>query len=230
MGGLSTAHVVGALAFVAMAVAALRVPAQELSVFDLVDECDLLAAHPADPDRMAEGVADDAIVPRLAILACENALESDPDEPRFAFQLGRALLAMGRKQEAFETFQIAAQAGHAAAYGYLGDAYQFGLGVKADAAKALESYKTALNKGFEAAKDQIEQLTFDVSIYVNYLIKNVYDGDLNALRSNSDAFIRNHLFNFSQSMMQECGSFLTPKGVVGLFFYRYPPGWTIQKD
>ena len=43
----------------------------EVSVLDLVDECDVLAAHPDDTQRMAEGVADDQIVPRLAIMACE---------------------------------------------------------------------------------------------------------------------------------------------------------------
>src|SRR6202023_83825 len=49
------------------------------SVLDDVDECDSLAAHPSDPERLADGVADDAIVPKLAVAACEAAVKRSPE-------------------------------------------------------------------------------------------------------------------------------------------------------
>ena len=78
------------------------------SVFDDVDECDVLAAHPADPERLADGVADGALVPRLAVKACEAAVKQNPNELRFAYQLGRAYLAANRKDNAAEQFKRAA--------------------------------------------------------------------------------------------------------------------------
>ena len=123
-----------------------------VSVMDLVEECDVLAAHPDDPQRMAEGVDDDKIVPRLAVLACEDAMKRQPDDPRFVFQLGRALLARGDKEKALTLFQESARKNYAVAYGYIGDAYQFGNAVPIDPAVAAENYKKAAAAGFEPAK------------------------------------------------------------------------------
>lgn len=206
-------------------------PGDDASVFDLVEECDVLAAHPDDPERMATGVADDAIVPRLAILACEQSIENDPDEPRFQFQLGRALLAVGRKTEAVVRFQKAADSDYAAARAYMGDAYQFGLGTKQDTAKALQSYQAALKGGFEAAKSQIEQLKFDGSRYVSSTINAIYRGNFRSVRSqSSNAILRNYLFSFTHGLLQECSSFLKPHNLVGLYVFRYPSGWTPKAD
>lgn len=101
--------------------------------FRLIDDCDILTAHPSDPQRMAEGIADDQIVPRLAILACDDAINLNLDQPRFTFQPGRALLAIGREDEAFALFEEASEADYAAAWAYLGDAYPSGLGTAATA-------------------------------------------------------------------------------------------------
>lgn len=55
-----------------------------------VTECDIQIAHPADPERVADGVSrSDADLP-AAIEACRAALETDPDNPRLNYQLARA--------------------------------------------------------------------------------------------------------------------------------------------
>ena len=85
-------------------------------MFNDVDECDLLAAHPADPERLADGVADGTLVPRLAVKACEAAVKQNSKELRFAYQLGRAYLAANRKDNAAEQFKRAADGNYAAAF------------------------------------------------------------------------------------------------------------------
>lgn len=202
---------------------------KDSSVFELVQDCDLLAAHPEDPQRMAEGVADDAIIPRLAITACQGPAERSGEDARFAFQLGRALLSQGRKREAVAQFEKAAKADYAAAHAYLGDAYQFGYHVPVDSAKAIEHYRKAIAGGFESARRQIDQLTFDPSRFVAGAIGDLYGGRFDALRK-ADPKLRNYVFNFAQQIMEACGPVLEPPNVPGLYIFRYPPGWTIQTD
>ncbi|MCA8902567.1 MAG: hypothetical protein KDA53_15105 [Hyphomonas sp.] len=198
--------------------------ADEFSIFDLVTECDLLAAHPEDNQRMADGVADDEIVPRLAIMACEDSLAEDPEDPRFAFQLGRALLAAKREQEAMTHLNSAAANNYAAAEAYIGDVYQFGLGTTADPEKALEHYKKAVDGKFEPAKGQVKQIEFDRKLYISRSIGQFYDEEYGKIRESSDILLRNYLFNFTNSLMDECDPFLTPGNLVNFYLYRYPPG------
>lgn len=203
---------------------------ENFSIFDLVSECDMLAAHPEDPQRMADGVTDDDIVPRLAIMACEDAVTSDPDEPRYAFQLGRGLLALGRKDKAKEQFERASKAGYAAAEAYIGDIYQFGHGVPQDSKKALAHYQKAIAGEFKIAESQIEQLTFDPSLYVSSAIGDLYSGSYQRINSQSDRLLRNYLHNFVLATMKECESFLTPKSVVNFYLYRYPSDYNPEQD
>lgn len=207
---------------------------EEFSILDLVNECDLLAAHPEDPERMADGVADDDIVPRLAIMACEDAVLTEPDEPRFAFQLGRAFLTVGRKEKAKEQFERAAQQGYAAAEAYLGDFYQFGLGVKQDTNRALAQYRKAVAGEFKAAESQIEQLTFDPSQYVSHAIAEFYNGNFSAISNQSDKILdqlfRNYIYNFVVASMNNCERFLEPKSLVNFYRYRYPSDWAPEQE
>lgn len=71
--------------------------------------CDLLAAHPDDPQRVAPGRerADIALDYAGAIAACESAVARDPDNPRLRYQLARVLgysgqgkLAMPHREKA----------------------------------------------------------------------------------------------------------------------------------
>lgn len=209
--------------------------AQQDSLFDVIDECDLLAAHPADPDRMSDGVLDDQIVPALAILACEDAIDTDPDDPRFVFQLGRALLAVGREEEAFARFQEAANDDYAAAWAYLGDSYQFGLGTSVDGPKAFAAYQKSLELGFRAAESQIAQLTFDAGLYTLPFAAYFFGGkypEIGTIVNDTDrkSTMRNYVFNFVQSLLLECDPFLKPENVPALYRFRYPPGWTMASD
>jgi tetratricopeptide (TPR) repeat protein len=202
----------------------------KVSVLELVEECDVLAAHPADPNRMADGVADDKIVPRLAILACEDAIKREAGEARFVFQLGRALLAAGQKKQAFKRFNDAAASSYGAAWAYLGDAYQFGLGTEVNGKKAFEAYKKAYAAGFEEAKSQIEGLQFDASMYSNKIPAYFFEGKYDEiLRLSNDTKLqwvtRNYTFTYIQALLKECKPFLKPKNVPALYAYRYPKHW-----
>jgi hypothetical protein len=199
-------------------------------VFDDVDECDLLAAHPADPERVADGVADEAIVPKLAVSACEAAVKHAADNPRFAFQLGRAYAAANRPGDAVAQYRKAGDQGYGAALAYLGDAYQFGRGVAPDVQKSLDAYKKAAAKGFEPASAQIEMLTFDRSMYVVPAIGMLYDGDLGNLRGADTPALQAYFFGFIMALGTECGPILPPKAVSTLYNRRYPQTWTPEAD
>lgn len=220
---------------VAVVVVASPSIAQEVSVLDLVNECDILAAHPDDPERYAEGVADDKIVPKLAIRACEKALENARDEPRFHFQLGRALLASHKEQDALVHFLKATEASYAAAWAYLGDVYQFGLGAEINAQKALEAYKKARDGGFEIAKNQVEQLQFDQTMYTGEFLALFFKRDFGGIDSKSNDsgignLARNYVFNLVLTLTGECNSVLKPTNVPSFYRYRYPQHWTVQSD
>jgi hypothetical protein len=213
-----------------LAMGILASPLRAQSVFDDVDECDQLAAHPADADRLADGVADDAIIPKLAVTACEAAVKRAPDTSRFVFQLGRAYAAANRAKDAVQQYMKAADQGYGAALAYLGDAYQFGRGVGPDVQKAIDSYKKAVVKGFTPADGQIEMLTFDRSMYVVPAVGLLYDGDLNSLRGPDTPALQAYLFGFVMALGSECGPVLPPKAVSSLYARRYPQTWTPEAD
>mgnify|MGYP000067783045 CR=1 FL=1 len=75
------------------------------------DACDLLAADPWDPGRVAEGVELDEIDGGLAVEACTRALEQ-LRLPRFAYQRARALLRLERFSEAERALDELHKAGH----------------------------------------------------------------------------------------------------------------------
>lgn len=202
---------------------------QERSVLEDVDECDTLAAHPSDVERLADGVADDAIVPRLAISACEAAAKRQPDAPRFVFQLGRAYTAGGRRNDAAVQFQKSADQGYGPALAYLGDAYQFGYGVEANTEKALDAYRKAAAKGFSPADGQIEMLTFSPGMYVNPIINDLYYNKIDQGMSEG-ASIQAYLFSFVIALNAECNTVLKPRAVIALYNKRYPKEWTPDAD
>ena len=65
-----------------------------------VTECDRLAAHPSDPDRVAPGVAQPDVDLAKAIPACQAAVKAYPDSGRLNYQLARSLGYAGRGREA----------------------------------------------------------------------------------------------------------------------------------
>jgi WD40 repeat protein len=113
-------------------------------------ECDRLAAHPLDPQKVATGVNFNLITDE-AVEACRKALATQPTEPRLMFQLGRALLKKGELNEAYALYGRAAEHGYAAAHSGLAIAYEKGKGdLHADAQAAIRHYQAAWDAGMTA--------------------------------------------------------------------------------
>ena len=100
-----------------------------------VNACDRLAAHPADTQRVVEGVAWDLMDGRAAVRACEEAVQLYPQELRLQYQLGRALLRAKRRDEGLPYLFDVADKGYLAAFANIGGTYQFDLGNYAEALK-----------------------------------------------------------------------------------------------
>ena len=113
-----------------------------------VTECDRLAAHPSDPDRVAEGVSQSAMDKEAAIAACAEAVAADPDNPRLNYQLARALGYAGRGGEAGD-YRAAAVAGdYPQALFVVGYLYMFGLNeVEVDKCRAADLVHRSALKG-----------------------------------------------------------------------------------
>lgn len=114
-------------------------------------ECDHLAGDPEDPRKAGPGINFDKISADEAVRACRNAVQHHPDIHRFEFQLGRALLAAKQGGEAVRWLRKAAEAGHAFAMIYLGNAHSSAnpqvSGVAKDNAEALRWYRSAAETG-----------------------------------------------------------------------------------
>jgi tetratricopeptide (TPR) repeat protein len=77
-----------------------------------VTQCDELASHPDDPEKVAPGVTQNAVALNAAIGACTKALKTDPDNPRLNYQLARAYGYSGRHAEGAPYRQKALLAGY----------------------------------------------------------------------------------------------------------------------
>ena len=65
-----------------------------------ITDCDLLAGHPSDPERVIEGgITRDKMDKPAAIEACHKALKADPENPRLNYQLARAYGYSGLHEE-----------------------------------------------------------------------------------------------------------------------------------
>jgi WD40 repeat protein len=112
-----------------------------------VDECDRLAANPNDPKKRAPGVNFDAIDDR-AVDACEAALQSKPDEPRYVYQLGRARARKGDDKRAVELYRRASELGYPVAHNNLALLYETGgAGLPRDPQLAIEHFRAAWDLG-----------------------------------------------------------------------------------
>lgn len=77
-----------------------------------VYECDLLAAHPHDPQRVAAGVYGYMMDELKAAEVCKRDLLNNPKVARLAYQYGRALNYLGQCQEAKYQYLVAIQKKH----------------------------------------------------------------------------------------------------------------------
>lgn len=115
--------------------------------------CDVLAAHPADPDKRASGVSKSAMDKPRAVATCRAAVALEPDNGRLNYQLARALFYSEHFEEAMPIFE------HSAAQGYRQAHLIIGLivqgrhgGVAYDAARLERHWREGARLGHHNAQ------------------------------------------------------------------------------
>jgi hypothetical protein len=104
-----------------------------------VTECDRMAAHPSDPDRLTAGVSQADMRAAgfgRAIAACQAAVAADPGNPRLNYQLARSLGYAGRGDEAAPFREVAAGGDYPQALFVVGFVHLTGQGAPRDVCKA----------------------------------------------------------------------------------------------
>jgi hypothetical protein len=119
-------------------------------------ECDRLAAHPSDPDKVTEGVSQSQVLAwaEAATWACERAVAAEPANARVRYQLGRVLFYRGRAGDALPHLQASAAASHRQAQFVLGLFHTDGVAgvLEPDACRALALWQDAASRGHYAAR------------------------------------------------------------------------------
>ncbi|TIP02605.1 MAG: peptidase C14 caspase catalytic subunit p20, partial [Mesorhizobium sp.] len=111
-----------------------------------VDPCDQKAGEPLDLQGVVPGLLPNEIGAD-AVEACRAAVKAYPDVARFHYELGRALLAAGKIDEAKKAIQDAADKGHVRAVFELGYLNATGTGMPANRKQANTFYAVASDKG-----------------------------------------------------------------------------------
>ncbi|MGA2129779.1 MAG: caspase family protein [Xanthobacteraceae bacterium] len=114
------------------------------AVTEVVKECDRLTAPSQNGDPALVGVKNDWA---RAVVACEAAVKSVPDEVHFQFALGKAYFFAKNYFEAARHLKIAADAGTPDAQNALGYCFAAGLGVAKNEQRAFELYSKAAAAG-----------------------------------------------------------------------------------
>lgn len=125
-----------------------------------LQKCDLMAQHPADPDRITTGLERKQMDLSAAADACREALKQYPDEARFHYQLGRALYYRGKAEDiapALEALAAASDRGYRQATFVLGFVYSLGDEVPQDMCRAGHLWKQSLSQGHPWSKFYISQ-------------------------------------------------------------------------
>jgi TPR repeat protein len=92
-----------------------------------VTDCDRMASHPDDPDRVAPGRERSEIDLPLAIVTCQAAVAADPTNPRLHYQLGRVLGYSSRGAEALDNRAAAVKANYPQALFVIGYITMLGM-------------------------------------------------------------------------------------------------------
>jgi len=77
-----------------------------------VTECDRLASHPEDPDRVSPAVETRDLQFERAIAACEADIAADPANARLHYLLGRLLFYANQNERAVQEVRTAADKGY----------------------------------------------------------------------------------------------------------------------
>ena len=115
-------------------------------------DCDRLAAHPEDPQRVHAGIPITALDEERAVAACETALAAAPESARFRFQYGRALDKFGSFQDALGQYRVAAKARYPAAQYAMGLIFERSNVMPFNKMKAARWYRGAADKGHAGAQ------------------------------------------------------------------------------
>jgi hypothetical protein len=124
----------------------------------LAADCDDLAAHPDDVQKLPSVLGIKVVDHTRAIPACETALLLDKN-PRNFFQLGRAYDFARDYQKAVLNYKVAAEAKYKQAMIALGSMAEAGDGMTRDNNLALKWYKAAAESGSEQGKIKFEKLS-----------------------------------------------------------------------
>lgn len=125
---------------------------------DAPTPCDIAAANPMDPGRLAPGHAFGDLDGAAAEEACRASLADHPDDPRLTYQLGRALDRLARFDEAKAAYLKALAGGYAPAAHAYGKLAELGLGGGIDLKTAADYYQRALDGGFKPAAGDLAYL------------------------------------------------------------------------
>jgi hypothetical protein len=104
-----------------------------------ITDCDRLAAHPSDPDKLTPGVSQPELLAAgadKAIAACQAAVAADPNNPRLNYQLARTLGYSGRGAEAAPYREKAVAGDYPQALFVVGFMHLTGQGAPKDVCKA----------------------------------------------------------------------------------------------
>jgi hypothetical protein len=113
-----------------------------------ITECDRLASHGSDPDKIAPCVSESGMNKAAAQSACEAAVAKDPNNRRLRYQLGRAYFYDGNFTKGMPHLEFAANAGGQQAQfvlGYVIDTAQGG--VKKDACRVEDLWVKSARQG-----------------------------------------------------------------------------------
>ena len=116
-----------------------------------VDDCDFQAGDHLDPDGVGVTRFPNEIEPEIALQACLAAVEQQPENGRFHYQLGRVQLALRETEAAGRSFEMAQRLGHTRAIHGLGliEVTKVAQTAGKDAGRAPDSALAFYRKGVE---------------------------------------------------------------------------------
>ncbi|WP_440412409.1 caspase family protein [Neorhizobium petrolearium] len=124
-------------------------------------DCDYFAIAPYNQVGIP-GVEFDSIKPARAIAACQEALEAEPEHPRFLHNLGRAYDAASDYGRAVEYYRRSSDLGYVPAYSTLGVMYINGQGTGQDFVEGVRLLKHAAGLGYRLSKVALRNQDFSV--------------------------------------------------------------------
>ncbi len=171
--------------------------------------CDWEVAHPSDPDHVGPGRSSSEVDTVKAIAACRDALENSPGNPRFHYQLARALVyhagrTQGSDDEGMQHLAKAAAAGYTQAmfvYGLMLDQHGETCAIEPWTRKAAdEGLKAAriayvdyvlkgtwaaceISANFDEMKSYLEGASSQVSGYYEKMLLAAFQRELTATQS-----------------------------------------------